>query len=134
MGNPELPPHVRESEWLRERQSHWEKKRYVPQEDLEHFCGDYVPAIMRGAPSDLGFVHVRVTHLGRRSGIIKITELTRWEFDELPEDGLITVIAEGMRREARRIAAVDLVISVDCEFAPRGALPYHPRHCPEVLS
>lgn len=131
---PQLPEFVRESNWLIERQAVWEKMRYVSQEDLEHFCGDYVPAIMRGAPSDIGFVHVRVIHVNQRSGVLKTTELLNWEFDELPPDGQIIVVTEGARREARKIAANDLVVHVECEFTSRGGPRHNRAYNPKLLS
>lgn len=131
-----LADYVRETKWVADNAPRWERDQRVPQADLERFCSDYILAVLRGAPQrDLSFVHLTVQHINTRGRVHKMTEILRWEFDELPEDGQIIVMTECARRMARDIAARDLVYRADVSFGCKSdgdRLP--PQHAPKILS
>lgn len=112
-----MPPHpmVEESEWLDASQRRWRQLGYVPQDDLKRFCGDYIPAMMRSSPTELRHISVTVEWMGR-TGVHWIRQVMDWQFDELPQDGAITVVCEGMRREVERIGACNRVRGITCDI------------------
>lgn len=113
-----------EQVWLETAAQRWKAEGRIYEQDVRHFCTDYLVARLNTtfAPRHMSVQMVSLGH----TGVIHHHELLRWDFEERPEDSLVFVVTQGMARKAAEIANRNIVRQLHCAVGdPPANLPDH---------